>query len=176
MSTCALYHKLLQEEILTIQNNEKFRYQYTPTDRKGKYMAKTCGICGKEIGMMSNKIVLKDAVLCTSCAKSLPRLSLGQTQYTLAEAKDAIRRIEERKAAESEGYVGATPEYVVLQVVLKEVTFGTGSGNLSELEAIINRQAAKSYRLHTISTTSSGSKGFGGGDRIQATMVFEKLM
>lgn len=66
-------------------------------------------------------------------------------------------------------------EYVVLQVVLKEKFIGTGSGNLSELEAVINKQAAKGYRLHTISTTSSGSKGWFGGDRIQATLVFEKL-
>ena len=67
------------------------------------------------------------------------------------------------------------PQYVVLQVTLKEKLFGTGSGNLSELEKVINAQAAKGYRLHTISTASANSTGFGGGDRIQATMVFEKL-
>lgn len=39
----------------------------------------------------------------------------------------------------------------------------------------MNAQAKKGHRLHTISTASGGSKGFGGGDRIQATMVFEKL-
>lgn len=39
-----------------------------------------------------------------------------------------------------------------------------------------NEQAAKGYRLHTISTTASGSKGFLGGDKIQATMVFEKVL
>lgn len=66
-------------------------------------------------------------------------------------------------------------EYVVLQVTLKEKFLGTGSKNLSELERIINTQAAKGYRLHTISTASAHSGGFGGGDRIQATMVFEKL-
>lgn len=65
--------------------------------------------------------------------------------------------------------------YVVLQVVLKEKLIGTGSGNLTELENIINTQAAKGYRLHTITTASSGSKGMLGGDRIQATLVFEKL-
>lgn len=65
--------------------------------------------------------------------------------------------------------------HVVLQVTLKEKFIGTGSGNLTELEKVINEQAAKGYRLHTISTTSSGSKGIMGGDRIQATMVFEKL-
>lgn len=65
-------------------------------------------------------------------------------------------------------------EYIVLQVVLKEKFIGTGSGNLTELEGAINQQAAKGYRLHTISTTSSGSKGFLSGDRIQATLVFEK--
>jgi len=67
------------------------------------------------------------------------------------------------------------PEYVVLQVTLKEKFIGTGSKNLSELERVINEQAAKGYRLHTISTASAQSSGFGGGDRIQATMVFEKL-
>ena len=67
------------------------------------------------------------------------------------------------------------PNYVVLQVVLKEKLIGTGSGNLSELEKVINAQAAKGYRLHTITTSSSGSTGFLGGDRIQATMVFESL-
>lgn len=66
--------------------------------------------------------------------------------------------------------------YVVLQVVLKEKFIGTGSGNLSELENVINTQASKGYRLHTISTSASGSKGMLGGDRIQATLVFEKLL
>ncbi len=59
--------------------------------------------------------------------------------------------------------------YVVVQVILKEKL------NLSSLELAINEQAAKGYRLHTITTASSGSKGIGGGDRIQATMVFESL-
>ena len=65
--------------------------------------------------------------------------------------------------------------YVVLQVILKEKLWGTGSGNLTELERGLNAQAAMGYRLHTITTASSGSKGMGGGDRIQATMVFEKI-
>lgn len=67
--------------------------------------------------------------------------------------------------------------YVVLQVVLTEKLLGTGSGtsSLTNLQAVINEQAAKGYRLHTISTTSSGSKGFMGGDKIQATMVFERI-
>lgn len=65
--------------------------------------------------------------------------------------------------------------YEVLQIILKEKFFGTGSGNLTELEKVLNAQAAKGYRLHTISTASSGSKGLAGGDRIQATLIFEKL-
>ena len=64
---------------------------------------------------------------------------------------------------------------VVLQVTLKEKFFGTGSGNLTDLEEVINAQVAKGYRLHTMSTANGGSKGFGGGDRIQATLVFERL-
>lgn len=84
--------------------------------------------------------------------------------------------------AQADAVSGAQPRpapagmsYVVLQVVLKEKFFGTGSGNLTELEKVINKQASLGYRLHTITTASSGSAGFGGGDRIQATMVFERL-
>lgn len=69
----------------------------------------------------------------------------------------------------------AGASYVVLQVVLKEKMFGSGSNNLTELENAINAQASLGYRLHTISTSSGGSTGFGGGDRIQATMVFERI-
>ncbi len=71
---------------------------------------------------------------------------------------------------------GQNLHYVVLQVTLKEKFWGTGSGNLTELEAVINEQAAKGYRLHTITTSNGGSKGVMGGDRIQATMVFEKIL
>ena len=66
-------------------------------------------------------------------------------------------------------------DYVVIQVTLKEKLIGTGSGNLTQLEGAINKQAAKGYRLHTITTASAKSTGFTGSDRIQATMVFEKL-
>lgn len=68
-------------------------------------------------------------------------------------------------------------KYVVLQVVLTEKFLGTGSGtsSLTNLQAAINKQAALGYRLHTITTSSSGSKGFLGGDKIQATMVFERI-
>ena len=68
--------------------------------------------------------------------------------------------------------------YIVRQVVLTEKLFGTGSSDfcLTSLQDVINKQVAKGYRLHTITTTSSGSKGlFAGGDKIQATIVFERL-
>lgn len=71
---------------------------------------------------------------------------------------------------------GKDYHYVVLQVTLKEKFLGTGSGNLTELEEAINHQAPKGYRLHTITTSNGGSKGLMGGDRIQATMVFEKVI
>ncbi|MDD6106634.1 MAG: DUF4177 domain-containing protein [Ruminococcus sp.] len=73
------------------------------------------------------------------------------------------------------GASGNDLPYVVMQVTLKEKLFGTGSGNLTDLEDVINAQVAKGYRLHTMSTSNGGSKGFGGGDRIQATLVFERL-
>jgi hypothetical protein len=68
-------------------------------------------------------------------------------------------------------------KYIVLQVILKEKLLGTGSNliTMSNLQNVINEQANKGYKLHTISTVSSGSKGLFGGDRIQATMIFEKI-
>ena len=66
-------------------------------------------------------------------------------------------------------------KYVVLQAVLKESAVGKGTKNLSELENIINEQAAKGYRLHTISTATIGGKSLTATDRIQATMVFERI-
>lgn len=66
-------------------------------------------------------------------------------------------------------------KYVVLQVTLKEKFLGTGSGNLSALESVLNEQAAKGYRLHTITTASATSSGFLGGDRIQATWYLKKF-
>lgn len=88
----------------------------------------------------------------------------------------AVRRIENDSVAGAQARpAGQGGSYVVLQVILKEKMWGTGSGNLTELEGALNAQAALGYRLHTITTASSGSKGFGGGDRIQATMVFEKI-
>ena len=64
--------------------------------------------------------------------------------------------------------------YIVMQVTLKEKLLGTGSGNLIELENVINHFAARGYRLHTMATSESSSKGAFLGDRIQATLVFEK--
>lgn len=74
------------------------------------------------------------------------------------------------------GASGEDLDYVVMQVTLKEKFMGTGSGNLTELEHVINAQAKKGYRLHTISTVSGSNKGLMGGDRIQATLVFEKII
>ena len=89
----------------------------------------------------------------------------------LDEFKENAQRESSYSVASGQDY-----HYVVLQVTLKEKLIGTGSGNLTELENVINRQAQKGYRLHTITTANGGSKGFAGGDRIQATMLFEKIL
>ena len=65
--------------------------------------------------------------------------------------------------------------YVVVQVTLKEKFFGTGSGNLTDLEGVLNLYYTRGYRLHTMSTATGNSTGGFGGDRIQATLVFEKI-
>lgn len=68
------------------------------------------------------------------------------------------------------------PHYIVMQVTLKEKWIGTGSKNLTQLEAVINAQSQRGYVLHTIATSSADSKGLLGGDRIQATLVFEEIL
>lgn len=85
-----------------------------------------------------------------------------------------MEKILNKSSVVSQG-TGKNYHYVVLQVTLKEKLIGTGSKNLSELEEVINNQAKKGYKLHTISTSTSASFGVGGGDRIQATMVFESI-
>ena len=66
-------------------------------------------------------------------------------------------------------------KYVVLQVTLKESAVEYEVKRLVDLEAVINNQVAKGYRLHSMSTATFGSKDLGGKDKIQATLVFEKL-
>lgn len=61
--------------------------------------------------------------------------------------------------------------YVVLQMTVQESLPAFGSGRLTELERLINEQAEKGYRLHTV--TSFGRRP--GSDLFQATLVFEKL-
>ena len=65
--------------------------------------------------------------------------------------------------------------YIVIQVTLKEKFWGTGSGNLIDLENTINDYFSRGYRLHSMSTSSANSVGGLGGDRIQATLVFERI-
>lgn len=64
-------------------------------------------------------------------------------------------------------------KYVVEQVILKEKFTGVGSGNTEELAKVMNVYAEKGYRLHTMTVSEVASKGFGGGDRSQALLVFE---
>ena len=91
-------------------------------------------------------------------------------QETKSELESTKKAVQPYKEA-----VMPSQKYVVIQVTLKEKLIGTGSGNLTELEKVINKQADKGYRLHTITTASGDSAGLFGGDRIQATMVFERI-
>lgn len=109
-----------------------------------------------------------DSIFCTECGTQI----VTPNAMSVQNSSGPVQQVSKPERARSTG-----PNYVVLQVVLKEKLIGTGSGvaSLESLQKVINDQAAKGYRLHTITTTSSGSVGLMGGDRIQATMVFEKL-
>lgn len=67
--------------------------------------------------------------------------------------------------------------YVVKQITLKEALIGTGSNDktLNELVNLLNEMANNGYRCISVDTEAGGSKGFGGGDRMQATCVFELI-
>ncbi len=65
------------------------------------------------------------------------------------------------------------PKYVVLQMTLTEKIINPNlkSKNLSELEKMINMQAEKGYRLHTMIPVSENDVS----KRRQIVMVFEKI-
>ena len=68
-----------------------------------------------------------------------------------------------------------TPHYVVLQVALLEEASMSNTRHIAKLEEVINSQAQKGYRLHTLATESSETTGRRTFMKMQATMVFEKL-
>ena len=121
-----------------------------------------------------NATIADNTQFCTECGSPL------STKPTIKAVVDPIKKAMATPAPVSNDVVTSKPKiphYVVVQVVLKEKLIGTGSGvsSLSNLQKVINDQAAKGYRLHTITTASANSTGWLGGDRIQATLVFEKL-
>ena len=140
-------------------------------------MAKFCVYCGSSID--------DGAKFCLKCGKPAPGAAPAAQQPAqrpqpapqpaLSSFTPPGIAVDYADKSTFSGASGQNLQYVVLQVTLKEKFIGTGSGNLTELEACINAQAAKGYRLHTITTSNGGSKGMMGGDRIQATMVFEKI-
>ncbi|HEY9574047.1 MAG TPA: DUF4177 domain-containing protein [Lachnospiraceae bacterium] len=153
-----------------------------------------CKICGKDNAFIS--ISDLDGVLCRECNENVFRYKAGHAVHsqkyfdnlaTEVDFADDVRtflnqlKSKYMKDFEEKGDVieellhEDNKKYIVLQVTLKEKFIGTGSGNLIELEDVINKQASKGYRLHTISTASANSTGLLGGDRIQATMVFERI-
>ena len=101
------------------------------------------------------------------------------TQYfnDLRREKAIVQAVAAVQQTSPEGTPGEDKRQAALAIIAEDRRVGGKNGTASptELEAAVNAQAAMGYRLHTITTAASGSKGIGGGDRIQATMVFEKL-
>ncbi len=63
-------------------------------------------------------------------------------------------------------------QYKTSQVVLKEKFLGHDAKNLNELDAELNRWAQQGWVLSTMTTTTAGGSGLGGGDRTVFTLVF----
>lgn len=121
-----------------------------------------CKSCGSNLN--------ENARFCTNCGTSVNADDLGNNT-------DMSQNYAQNTDASTYSYAsGSNLPYIVIQVTLKEKFIGTGSKNLTQLESVINEQVSRGYKLHTISTTASTtSTGLLGGERIQATMVFEKV-
>lgn len=65
-------------------------------------------------------------------------------------------------------------QYKTEQVVLKEKFIGHDAKNLSELDKVLNAYAQNGWTLNTMTTTTAGGSGLGGGDRTVFTLVFER--
>lgn len=144
----------------------------------GIIKSEQCPICEKSTNVFEKVIAKYNGQhICKNCAEQISAAHILLTniaQKSIEELRSICCNNNSKVNQIKKGDI-VMPNYVVLQVVLKEKFIGTGSANLTELEEIINKQASKGYKLHTISTTSSGSKGLMRGDRIQATLVFEKI-
>ena len=66
-------------------------------------------------------------------------------------------------------------QYKTEQVVLKEKFIGHDAKNLVLLDNTLNQYAASGWTLSTMTTTTAGGTGLGGGDRTVFTLIFQKL-
>ena len=66
-------------------------------------------------------------------------------------------------------------QYKTEQVVLKEKFIGHDAKNLVLLDNTLNKYAANGWTLCTMTTTTAGGTGLGGGDRTVFTLIFQKL-
>jgi hypothetical protein len=75
----------------------------------------------------------------------------------------------------SSGAALSVKRHVVLQGFLKKKRFSSGFREETKLTKVINDQVGLGYRLSETSTASTRGNGFRGGDRLQVTLVFERL-
>lgn len=66
-------------------------------------------------------------------------------------------------------------QYKSEQVVLKEKFIGHDAKNLSLLDEMLNKYAARGWTLAMMTTTVAGGSGLGGGDRTVFTLIFQKV-
>lgn len=98
---------------------------------------------------------------------------MGLMKNMLEKSNEASKELKEKRTNMIVNH--SNKPYVVTSVILKEKFIGVGSKNLSELEDVINAQCELGYKLHTCSVVTLDSSGLAGGDRLQATLVFEKI-
>ena len=102
---------------------------------------------------------------------------MGLMKNMFEKSNEASKELKEKRAEMKTNMTvnRSNKPYVITSVILKEKLVGVGSKNLSELEDVINAQCELGYKLHTCSIATLDSSGLAGGDRLQATLVFEKI-
>lgn len=131
---------------------------------------KSCPECNVE---MYETQYLRDDWRSLSLEEKLEK-KIEISKEIIRKKENAEETVEKQKITQAIIEKQTNARYVVLQVTLKEKLIGTAMSNIDELELVINTQAEKGYRLHSIAVENGGSKGLAGGDRLQAILVFEK--
>ena len=129
-----------------------------------------CPICGKNIGLLSTKVFLKDGTICLNCLKAAGYLQLDTNtiieirDYTIAEFKNMIEEANETPAWNNRDYVLDRVRRVIVHPNIalknKEICFLHVPGEIGKkkTKATSYTQKSRSYKTITGKRVTYGTK------------------